>query len=57
MHSLRAGMTHLPWLRDIGKSLRTVARIIPSLYFLHLDHLCPEIAQNGARKWAREHLT
>ena len=30
MHSLRAGMTHLPWLRDIGKSLRTVARIIPS---------------------------
>ncbi len=30
MQTLRAGMAHLPWLRDVGKSLRTVARILPS---------------------------
>ncbi len=31
MQTMRAGMTHLPWLRDVGKSLRTVARIVPSM--------------------------
>jgi len=30
MQAMRAGMAHLPWLRDVGKSLRTVARILPS---------------------------
>jgi acyl-CoA synthetase (NDP forming) len=30
MQAMRAGMAHLPWLRDVGKSLRAVARILPS---------------------------
>ena len=30
MHELRGSLAHLPWLRDVGKTFRTIGRILPS---------------------------
>ena len=30
MAGIRQSLTHLPWMRDVGKTLRTVSRLLPS---------------------------
>ena len=47
MQAMRAGMTHLPWLRDVGKSLRTVARLVPSMLTPALAPHAPDPARAG----------
>ena len=40
MHGLRDQLTHLPWLRDVGKTFRTISRIVPS-------HLTPSLVPHA----------
>ncbi len=47
MQTMRAGMTHMPWLRDVGKSLRTVARIVPSMLTPALTPHAPDPQRAG----------